>query len=183
MKPLHEVLLTKGGVLAAGVLSLRPAVRADLPFISWLWTDPETMAAVGGPLAVTAARMERWFSAMVDPGRPSDLYLLILAKDAQPIGEASLHRFDPVRGQEELNIKVAASSRGNGYGRSALLAMLRFFFDDAGGRLLLDDVAPGNHAGQALLASLGFHRDASAQGVRRFSLSAAQWRALPWDSP
>ena len=175
---LRDVLRALGGVLAGRLVTLRPARRADLPYIRSLWTDPRTMAPVGGPLEVTDERLERWYAGMVDPGRDSELYLLITASgDGRPLGEASLHGFDQQRGTAHLNVKVAAQERGRGYGRDALAALLDFFFTRARGAAVLDDVDLENGVGQALLRSCGFTRDPAAQDLCRMRLSREAWFA------
>jgi RimJ/RimL family protein N-acetyltransferase len=136
----------------------------DLPWIQGLWADADSMEAVGGPLEWPVERFERWYRKMVEPGRSTDLYCLIMSRiDQMPVGEISFHGFDG--STAALNIKVVASHRGRGFGESALQPFLRYFFEQVGGAELIDDVALGNTAGQRLLLRCGFLHDTTRQDV------------------
>ena len=145
--------------------------RADLAFIRRLWADPDTMAAVGGPVEMTDAQMADWYLHMIDPGRGTDLFLLILTKEGEPIGEVSFHRLDLDNMQADFNIKVMASHRGRGYGLEAMEQLLGYFFIDLGGHTMIDDLALENTAGQRMLERFGFVHDASQPGVYRLVLT------------
>ncbi len=122
------------------------------------------MEAVGGPIEWPLERFERWYQRMVEPGRSTDLYCLIVSgKDQMPVGEVSFHGFDG--STATLNTKVVASQRGRGFGQDALQTFLRFFFDQVGGADLIDDVALGNTAGQRLLLRRGFLHDPTRHDV------------------
>ena len=142
--------------LPARTLYLQPPTPPDMAFIRHLWSDPETMRPVGGPILLTDMEAATWYAHMVDPGRGTDCYCLIRLLDGTPVGEISFHRLNPADMSADLNIKVMASARGRGIGREALRRFVDFFFRDFGGRTLNDKVAPGNAAGQAALAVLGF---------------------------
>jgi RimJ/RimL family protein N-acetyltransferase len=147
-------------------VELRPPSWSDIRFIRWLWSDPETMAPVGGPVELTEEQAPRWFAAMVDPGSPADCYRLIFDADGRPVGEISFHRLQPGTMTAELNVKIAGRYRGNGYAGRAMLRFLDDFFNRSGGRVLIDEVAPENVGGQKALLSFGFDRDAGGPGVR-----------------
>jgi RimJ/RimL family protein N-acetyltransferase len=138
-----------------------------MSFIRWLWSDPETMEPVGGPVHLTEGQARRWFAAVVDPGSPSDCYRLILDEDGHRVGEVSYHRLDVAAMTAEFNIKVVSTARGRGYAREAMLLFLDYFFNDLGGRVMVDDVALDNGAGQQALLRFGFERMASPEGVFR----------------
>ncbi len=122
------------------------------------------MEAVGGPLEWPLEHFERWYRRMVEPGRSTDLYCLIVSRlDQMSVGEISFHGFDGSIAR--LNIKVVASRRGRGFGESALQTFLRYFFGQVRGAELLDDVALGNTAGQGLLLRCGFLHDTTRQDV------------------
>jgi RimJ/RimL family protein N-acetyltransferase len=159
-------------------VELRPPLQSDLPFIRWLWGDPETMDAVGGPVELTEEQAVRWFAAMVDPGSPTDRYRLIFDAADRPVGEISFHRLQPDTMTAELNVKIASPYRRRGYARRAMLQFLDDFFHDAGGRVLVDDVAPENVAGQQALLSFGFDRDVGEQGVVRLRMTRETYDAL-----
>ena len=96
---------------------------------------------------------------MVDPGNLKTCYCLIYRQDNIPVGEVSFHCWNPQERSATLNIKILASHRGHGYGTDALRTFLAWYFDQAGGRTIKDDVALDNHDGQQRLRSLGFEQD------------------------
>lgn len=150
--------LAPDDVLTGREVRLRLPHLDDLPFIRTLWGDPETMAAVGGPIDFPEPRAGEWFAEMVDPGGPSNCYCLILDRDDEPIGEISFHKWDPVQRSAELNVKTLAARRRQGFAGDALRTFLAFFFGPVGGQLMVDEVAAGNQAGLRLLESAGFER-------------------------
>ena len=58
-------------------IELRLPTKNDLKFIRWLWSDPETMKPVGGPIQLTDEQTQYWFAEIINPGNPSHFYLLI----------------------------------------------------------------------------------------------------------
>ena len=168
--------LPVGHTLSGGAVCLRVPRRSDLDFIWHLWADPETMRPVGGPLNLPPETASDWYERWVDPGSVDRAYWLVLA-GGSPVGEISFRGYDVRERVAHLNLKIAASARGEGYGRQALRAFLPFFFRDLAGTSLVDDVAPDNVAGQSLLLSEGFERDPNATDVCRLVLNRAQWSA------
>jgi RimJ/RimL family protein N-acetyltransferase len=148
-----------------------------MPFIRSLWSDPETMQPVGGPVLLSDNQARRWFAKMIDPGNPTDCYRLIVNEENRPIGEISFHRLDSNRAAE-FNIKIASTERRKGYAREAMLLFLDYFFNHLGGRVLIDDVALGNHAGQRALLQFGFEHDSSAKDMFRLSMTREQYNQL-----
>jgi RimJ/RimL family protein N-acetyltransferase len=146
-----------------------------MQFIRWLWSDPETMEPVGGPIHLTDDEARRWFAYMIDPGSATNSYHLILDGENRPVGEVSFHRLDVDSMTAELNIKVAAPEREKGYARDALLLLLDYFFNRFGGRVLTDDVASGNLAGQQALLRLGFEHDPGSQDCFRLRMTREQY--------
>jgi RimJ/RimL family protein N-acetyltransferase len=156
---------------------LRPPRWEEMLFIRRLWSDPATMAAVGGPTDLSDDRARDWYARMVDPGSREHCYCLILDESDRPIGEVSFHRLDRQM-SATLNIKILACERGKGYARDGLLAFLDFFFDRVGGQCITDDVAVDNAAGQQLLLRLGFQHDASRTDVCLLHMTKDGFNAL-----
>ena len=144
--------------LRGKLVYLREPKRVEVSFVQALWADNETMAAVGGTHSLPTDRFDRWFAHMVDPGNPETCYCLIFNKDHIPVGEISFHWWNSVHQSAVLNIKVMAKHRGHGYATDALRTFLSWFFTQAGGRKMIDDVALDNQSGQRLLKSLGFEQ-------------------------
>lgn len=148
-----------------------------MPFILRLWTDPDTMRPVGGPVRLTEAEARRWFAAMIDPGNPTDGYRLIVAEDRRPVGEISFHRLVETTMTADFNIKIVGSERRKGYAKQAMLLFLDYFFNQFGGRVLIDDVASGNLEGRLALQRFGFELDATPDDVFRLRMTRAQFNS------
>lgn len=168
--------LPVGHTVSCGAVSLQVPSLRDLDFIRRLWADPDTMEPVGGPVILSPEAASDWHRRWVSPGSVDRAYWLVIS-GIGPVGEISFRSFDMQERVADLNVKTAASARGQGYGRQALRGFLRFFFQDLGGAALVDDVALGNAAGQSLLLSEGFVRDPTRMEVCRLLLSSEQWRA------
>lgn len=163
--------LASTDVLRGRKVRLRLPRRGELPFIRTMWGDPETMEPVGGPVDFPEARADDWFARMIQPGNPADCYCLIINEDGAPVGEVSFHHWNPQQRSADLNIKILAAQRRHGNAKDALDTFLEFFFVRVGGRLLTDDVAEANRAGQQLLTSLGFASDNSVQEICRMTMT------------
>lgn len=159
-------------------VELKIPTENDLQFIRRLWSDPETMQPVGGPIHMTNEQAKGWFDRMIDPGTPTDCYRLILNNLKQPVGEISFHRLNLDDMAAEFNIKVASKHRGKGYAKKAMLLFLDFFFNQCGGRVLIDDVALNNSNGQNALLHFGFEHDPNTQNVFRLIMTREQYHYL-----
>lgn len=144
--------------------------RGELGFIRQLWSDPDTMKAVGGPIDLEERQAKEWFAQMVDPGSESDCYFLIYLKSEKPIGEVSYHRWDSENRCADLNIKTHAVYRGHGYASEALRLFLTFYFQNTQANSLIDEVALGNRPAQRLLEKFGFRHDPSRSDCIRMIL-------------
>jgi RimJ/RimL family protein N-acetyltransferase len=149
-----------------------------MAFIRQLWNDPDTMTAVGGPILLTDEQAEQWFKRLLQPGRPTDHYCLIFNESCQPIGEISYHRLNFSTMIADFNIKIASSERGHGYAPEAMGLFLDNFFNQRGGKMLVDDVALENYRGQQVFLKFGFTHDASRSDVFRLTLTHEQFNHL-----
>ncbi len=136
------------------------------------------MRPVGGPVVLTDVEAEAWFARKIDPGTPGDYYRLIMDQEGRPVGEISYRDLDPETGSAHFNIKIMHAERGKGYAKGATRIFLDEFFNQHGGRLMLDDVAPDNIAGQELLIYFGFEHDPSESDVFRMRLTRGRFNAL-----
>jgi RimJ/RimL family protein N-acetyltransferase len=149
-----------------------------LGFIRKLWADDATMRPVGGSVVLTDEQARDWFKRKIDPGNPSDCYRLIMDQDGHPVGEISYRDLDPETKIAFFNIKIIHTERGKGYAKEAMWIFLDEFFHQRGGRIMLDDVALDNVAGQELLFHFGFEHDPSASDVFRMRLRRERFNAL-----
>jgi hypothetical protein len=78
----------------------------------------------------------------------------------------------------ELNIKIASAKRGKGYAKKALIQFLDYFFNQLGGRVMLDDVALDNEEGQKLLLRFGFEHDPGMDDVFRLFMTRERYHRL-----
>lgn len=159
-------------------VELRLPTKNDLAFIRWLWSDPETMKPVGGPIFLTDEQAQYWFAEIINPGNPSDFYRLIFNEKNEPVGEISFHQLNSVSMTAEFNIKIASSKRGKGYAKKAMLLFFEIFFNQMGGRIMIDDVALDNQGGQHLLLNFGFEHDSQFVDVFRLLLTCERYNSL-----
>lgn len=159
-------------------IELRMPTENDIPLIRWLWSDMETMKSLGGSVHLTDEQSQHWFAKVIKPGNPSDCYRLIFNEKDEPVGEISFHRLNPVSMTAELNVKIASRRQGNGYAKKAMLLFLDFFFDQVGGRIMVDDVALDNHRGQLALLGFGFEHDPQVDDVFRLFLTRERYNNL-----
>lgn len=149
-----------------------------MDFIRQLWSDPDTMAPVGGTVLLSDKEEHEWYARMIDPGSSRDCYRLIVDSDGNAVGEVSFHRLDTATMTAELNIKIMASSRGCGYASGALYLFLDYFFNDLGGRAVIDNVRKQNVHGQEFLRSLGFEEETATASECLFKMTAEMFRSI-----
>jgi len=159
-------------------IELKLPEKEDMGYIRWLWSDPETMEALGGPVLLTDEEADRWYAYMVDPGRPTECYRLILNEEGDPIGEVSLHQLDLKTKVAMFNLKIVHSERGKGYGREAMLLFLDYFFNELGGCKMLDELALNNLRGQQVLLRFGFVHDPRPKENFCVSITREQFNSI-----
>jgi RimJ/RimL family protein N-acetyltransferase len=159
-------------------IELRLQTEKDLQFIRWLWSDPETMKPVGGPVHLTGEQAQDWFAEMIKPGSSTNCYRLIFNEINEPVGEISFHRLNSVSMTAEFNIKIASRNRGRGYAKKAMIQFLDHFFNHLGGNIMVDAVALDNHRGQRMLLNFGFEHDPNFENVFRLFLTRQRFNSL-----
>ncbi len=159
-------------------IQLKSPEWADMQFIQWLWSDPETMKPVGGPIQLTESQAQSWFTEMIYPGSPADCYRLIFNEEDQPVGEISFHHLVSDKMTAEFNIKIASTKRGKGYAKEAMILFLDYFFNQIGGRKLIDCVALDNYAGRQALLQFGFEHDPSEKDVFKLQMTRERYNNL-----
>ncbi len=159
-------------------VELRLPTENDMQFIRWLWSDPETMKPVGGPIHLTDKQAQYWFAKMIKPGNPTDCYRLIFNEKNDPVGEISFHRLNVVSMTAEFNVKIASIQQKKGYAKKAMFLFLNFFFNQMSGRIMIDNVALDNHRGQHILLNFGFEHDPKIDNVFRLFLTRERYNSL-----
>lgn len=163
--------LEPGILLKGDKVMLRPPEPAELAYIRWLWSDPETMAPVGGPVELDKERAVSWYARWVNPGRSTAGYCLVFSREEDPVGEVSFQNYDPETRGAELNLKIAAPERGKGYGKEALQLFLDWYFNVFEGESLVDDVGLDNVGGRIALERFGFQHDPAVTDTVRLRMT------------
>lgn len=144
------------------VYLITPTQNDVTGYIRHLWADEETMRDVGGTHVMDAHRAVQWFAAWIDPGSKERRYFLIVRKeDGYPVGEACFHSYDESTGMAKFRMNIETKYRRNGYAREALELILRFYFGQYGGQVMVDDIAPDNKRAQQVFMKFGFEHDPS----------------------
>lgn len=159
-------------------IELRIPTENDMAFIRWLWSDFETMKPVGGPFHMTDDQARHWFSEIIDPGNPSDFYLLIFNEVNEPVGEISFHQLNSISMTAVFNVKIASKNRGKGYAKKAMLLFLDIFFNQLNGSMMIDEVALDNQIGQIMLLAFGFEHDTRTDDYFRVTLTRERFNSL-----
>ena len=113
-------------------LRLRGAEREDISrFVAWL-NDPEVIQHLLTSYPISRVAEERWFEEMVKHG-PAEQVLVIETQIESvwtPLGNTSFMNVDWVNRKAEIGIFIGEKSLwGRGYGREAMLLMLRHGFN------------------------------------------------------
>lgn len=176
--PKDKTVFPSSDVLQGRNIELRPPRQEEMKFVRWLWSDPETMEPVGGVFDLTDQQAHEWFTREINPGRPEDCYLLILTEQGQPVGGISFHHLHRQSMTAEFNLKIADKERRKGYAKEAMLLFLDYFFNSLKGRVLIDDVALDNKAGQQALLSFGFEHDSKVKDVFGLLMTRERYNTL-----
>jgi RimJ/RimL family protein N-acetyltransferase len=110
-------------------LSLRPLSEGDAALYCDLYGDPDTMRFVGPPLS--RERAQRNFrKAVASQRHPLErLFLVIVEKASQrAIGMSALQNFDARRRRVEAGIMLGCESRGRGFAKEGMSALLTYAF-------------------------------------------------------
>lgn len=171
--------MTRGPHLHGEMMRLRPVEARDAERLWEAVQDPEGTRLTGTTAVFTRDQIDEWAEAVSDrPGRFDWAICPAAMRDGKPIsdemiGEIVLNDLDEDVRSANLRLQLLPNYRGRGYGREAILEVLRFAFDgvdDAAGpglhRVSLD-VLSINPRAQALYESLGFREEGRLRDVYR----------------
>jgi ribosomal-protein-alanine N-acetyltransferase len=145
-------------------LRMRPLSEDDASLYCNICEDPDAMRFVGRPLSPERAqRSFRKALESLDCCPLEQLFLVVVDKASQEaIGISALTQFDARRRRVQAGIMLTSESRGRGFGKEILRAMVTRAF----GILPVDEVwvqhARANAMAQSLPVSLGFSRQLDA---------------------
>ncbi len=139
-----------------------PSADDVTSYIRHLWSDEETMKDVGGIHVMDDEWAKLWFAAWINPGKEDRRYFLILRKDGDvPVGEACFFNYNPDTKMANYSMNIEARHRGNGYAKESLELLLRLYFGEFGGEVIVDDIAADNQRAQHVFLNFGFVHDPS----------------------
>jgi RimJ/RimL family protein N-acetyltransferase len=170
-------------VLHGEMVRLRPIEPRDADRLWESLQDPEGMRLTGTTAAFTREQVDEWAATVGGrTGRYDWAITPGAVRDGQQvsdelIGEIVLNQIDEHAGSANLRLQMLPDYRGRGYGREAIIEVLRFAFDGAGGdtdgaagpglhRVSLD-VLSINPRARALYGSLGFREEGVLRDVYR----------------
>lgn len=163
-------------VLQGEMVRLRPIEARDADRLWESVQDPEGMRLTGTTATFTREQIEQWTATVADrPGRYDWAVTPGAVRDGQQvsdelIGEIVLNEVDPDAGSANLRLQMLPDYRGRGYGREAIIEVLRFAFDaDEGPHLhrVGLDVLSINPRARALYGSIGFREEGVLRDVYR----------------
>jgi len=136
---------------------LRPLDAENIPLvISWL-SDPDVNRyMLSGHEPISLEDEARWYAEML--ASESDLVLQIHdAGTGRYLGNTGLHRIDRTHRGAELGIMIGDKVQwGRGYGRDAMIALLRHAFGELGLHRVHLRCHPDNRRGLAAYRAIGF---------------------------
>ncbi len=138
-------------------VELRPLDPANIPLvISWL-TDPEVNRyMLSGHDPITVEDEVAWYGRMA--ASDTDLVVQIHIRETGAyIGNIGMHHVDTNHRGAEIGIMIGDKSEwSRGYGRDAMIALLRFAFGDLGLHRVVLRCHPDNERGVAAYRAVGF---------------------------
>ncbi|QSO54226.1 GNAT family N-acetyltransferase [Alicyclobacillus curvatus] len=150
------------GLQGTTVYLKTPAQTDVMGYIRHLWADEDSMRDVGGTHQVDEERARRWFAKWIRPGSDDRTYFLVFRReDDVPVGEACFYNLICTTGMAHYSMNIEAKFRGNGYAKEALELLLRFYFEEFGGEVMVDDIAPDNIRAQQMFIKFGFEHHPS----------------------
>ncbi len=156
---------------------MRPLSEGDAGLYCDLYGDPDTMRFVGPPLSRERALRSFRKALAALHRRPLERLLLVIVAKAsqQSIGISAFQDFDARRRRVEAGMMLGCGSRGRGFGKEGLCALVTYAFAE----FPVDEVwiqhAAANSNAQRVPVSLGLARNtdpAYADGSGRLIWSA-----------
>jgi RimJ/RimL family protein N-acetyltransferase len=145
-------------MLAHGPIFLRPAERSDIPiFVRWL-ADARTSRTLSIISPLSLASEERWFEELVEHhGRDRWHFVICRIEDGRPVGAIDLREIDLRNGNAGLGITIGdPADTGQGYGSSAIRALLAFSFGELRLERVWLDVYDFNAGARRMYERVGF---------------------------
>lgn len=126
----------------------------EMNFTRELWADKETMEEIGGTYDFPMNKWEMFYKKMVYPTDGKNFYCLVYNNRDKAIGEVSFHGYDSATSVARFNIKIHSKYRRKGFGEEAVKLLLEYYFQEFGGKIIMDNIITGS--GESLAKKLGF---------------------------
>ena len=146
-------------MIAEGAIRLRPLEAGDQERTRRWVNDPTVARGVNRVRPVTQVEHEDWYRRLVtDPTQVA--FAIERVEDSAHIGNCGLRGIDPRVRQGELWIYLGdQATRGKGYGRDAVHALLRYGFESLNLHRIALTVVVDNSRAIRVYESLGFVRE------------------------
>lgn len=138
-------------------IELRPLDRENIAIVlAWLGDSEVNRYMLSGHEPIPYEEEVRWYEAML--ASETDLVLQIHDRvSGKYLGNTGLHRIDRTHRGAELGIMIGDTSEwGRGYGREAMVTLLRFAFGTLGLHRVMLRCHPDNERGLAAYRAIGF---------------------------
>ena len=142
---------------------LRAMEERDCELACEMFNDPEIEKLVTGwAFPLSAFAQDQWFRNHTTD--PNQQHYVIETMEGETIGTVSLLDIDWKNRKAGVGVKIATSqNRGNGYGTDALMAILRYAFDELNLHRIDSSWLSYNKRSEAMQRNCGFREE----GIRR----------------
>ena len=157
------------------MVTLRQMTQGDLQMICDMFNDPDLEnLVVGWAFPLSIEQQKQWFEKNM--GDQRNFRFVIVAPEDGPVGIATLTDIDWKNRRATHGIKLANKKcRAKGVGTDAVMAIMRYAFDELGLHRLDGSWFDFNEASKALYMKCGWH----AEGVKReYIYKRGEWRDL-----
>jgi RimJ/RimL family protein N-acetyltransferase len=149
-------------MLTFGALNLWKIEQADLgDHYKWANNDNLRRLVGGPPRPRSSHEVEAWFRSVVND--PAKEVFSLKTPDARLVGWAELSAIDTLNGSANVGIVIDEEEWRRGYGHDALVALIRYAFEDLRLHRLGAEVLAINLPSLALFQKVGFQ----SEGLRR----------------
>lgn len=158
------------------IITLRAMIKDDMQLICDMFNDPEIESAVvGWAFPMSIEQQNHWFDNYIAHSGLDQRYIIETPEDG-PVGIATLTNIDWKNRTAFHGIKIGKKElRSKGIGTDAVMAIMRFAFDELGLHRLDGSWFDTNTASKKLYTKCGWKEE----GVRRECIyKHGEWRDL-----
>jgi RimJ/RimL family protein N-acetyltransferase len=155
-------------------VTLRAMQREDMPMIVEMFNDPELeKSVVGWAFPLSLEQQNKWFDNHMND--QTNFRFVIETPDDGVVGIATLTDIDWKNRNAMQGIKLKKEARGKGIATDAVMAIMRYAFDELGLHRLNGSWFEDNVASQTLYQKCGW----TAEGCRReYVFKQGKWKNL-----